>query len=195
MGKHDPKLNNEQKLIIIKMLGAWIKVHEIVKYFKFELDVQISYDGVYWYKKHKLKEIDEATEEWKRNLECIPLANKFKRILARAALVEDLQKKLWLRQKTAYGKKYVGSHNHINNILDSIQMECEPAKIALTDPTGDYEYKGEQSEDERAERIIGALRAIRDRQLREGIISPRLGGNGSDDLDTSSGTTDSGGQQ
>jgi hypothetical protein len=144
MAETSNKLADLHKQLIIQMLGAWCSNAETTEHIKAEFGICVTTQNVQYYRNQRKAEIEEAREEFKKNLEIIPIANKAKRIEIRQRLVDNLLTHLWLEipaEKRSGGKtlewiKEKGNHSLINQILDSVKAEMEPYKMALTDPSG-----------------------------------------------------------
>lgn len=133
------KLSDLHKEIIINMLAAFFEGHEIRKHLKEQFGVTVKAPTITYYKRQYVDEILEARREYNRFLGVTPIANKTNRIRIRQNLVDDLLQEgnLWCHEQTKFGMKKKGNHNHVNKILDSVQNELEPNKIAVTDPGGE----------------------------------------------------------
>jgi len=159
MAEAKPKLNDYQKNLIIKLLGAYFTVQETVDILRDKYEIKLTYQAVYWYWRNRNDEILAARKDFNLKIDVIPITNKINRLKERQVLVDDLKKNLW-SEVAVYrdGKlmldkkgdpisiKISPKHESINKLLDSAQKELEPSKVALTDPTGENEYTGTTKE-------------------------------------------------
>ncbi len=159
MAEAKPKLNDYQKNLIIKLLGAYFTVQETVDVLRDKYEVELTYQAVYWYWRNRNDEILTARKDFDLKIDVIPITSKINRLKERQMLIDDLKKHLWyekplLRNGNPVADddgnpillKLTGNHESINKVLDSAQKELEPSKIALTDPTGENEYSGTPKE-------------------------------------------------
>lgn len=144
------KLKGEHKEFVINKLALHCGVTEIAESLKIEFSVSVTPQNIEYYKR-------EYEEEWRKRREYLnqhiaeiePYADKVNRVKMRGDLIRDLDKNLWTEEPLIKNNVKVrdddnnpimikGFPNHAaaNKILDSIQKELEPDKLALTDPTG-----------------------------------------------------------
>jgi hypothetical protein len=137
--KNENKLTEAHKQVIIRMLGAYYNFKDVRDHLKQEYGIEISDANVSYYKKHRRQEIREARQNFLRDIEVLPVSDKAYRIKLRQDLIKDAMANLWLDVLDKDGNvlHQRGNHAVINKILDSIQSELEPKKIAQTDPTGE----------------------------------------------------------
>ena len=159
MSEAKPKLNDYQKNLVIKLLGAYFTVQETVDILKDKYEISLTYQGVYWYWQKRNNEILASRKDFDSKIDVIPITDKINRLKERQMLVDDLKKHLWSEVAVYRDGKLMldkkgepiavrvsPKHESINKILDSAQKELEPSKIALTDPTGKNEYTGTPKE-------------------------------------------------
>ena len=174
------KLSSEHKIILIQLLADFYGNDEVIEYFKLEYDIEMVSSNVSFYRKNKEKEIIETRKKLNERLLAIPIANKFYRLEHRQKLLDDLEDNLWYEDykiknnQIAYdgnGKpimlKIKGNHGAANQIMDSVQKETEPDKLAFTDPSGENEFTGFTDDERRMERLAELCNAIRERRSSE----------------------------
>ena len=155
MAEAKPKLNDYQKNLIIKLLGAYFTVQETVDVLRDKYEVELTYQAVYWYWRNRNDEILTARKSFDSKIDVIPIANKVNRLKERQVLIDDLKKNLWSEisvfrdgklmlddKGAAISVRVQPKHESVNKNLDSAQKELEPSKVALTDPTGENEFTG-----------------------------------------------------
>jgi len=142
MAEAKPKLNDYQKNLIIKLLGAYFTVQETVDVLRDKYEVELTYQAVYWYWRNRNDEILLARKHFDLKIDVIPITNKINRLKERQMLIDDLKKHLWyekplLRNGNPVADddgnpillKLTGNHESINKVLDSAQKELEPSKV------------------------------------------------------------------
>ena len=171
------KLSCKQKDILIQLLADFYGNDEAIEYFKREYNIKMTSGNISFYRKTHEDKIIETRKKLGDRLLAIPIANKFYRLEERQKLLDDLKKHLWYEDikmkgnQIAYDKdnnpivlKIKGNHGVANQIMDSVQKETEPFKIAPTDPTGENEFTGFTDDERRMERLIELCDSIRDRR-------------------------------
>jgi len=144
------KLDGEMKALVFNMLAAYFKPNEVVDVLKEEHGIDISIQNIHYHKKQHHEEIMKLRDEFNAKIESIPITDKICRLQIRYTLVKDLIRNLWTERpvvdkggnlvKNKKGEvvfyKTQGQHGEINRILDSIQKELEPSRVALTNAEG-----------------------------------------------------------
>ena len=129
---------------------------EIAESLKIDFDVDITPQGVDYYKQNYEDEWKARRKYFNEHIaEVEPFADKINRIKKRGDLARDLDENLWQEEPLIKNNRTIrdddnnpvmikGFPNHINinRLLDSIQRELEPLKVAQTDPTGQKEAAG-----------------------------------------------------
>lgn len=150
------KLSGEHKDYVISKLALYCGTSEIAESLKIDFDVDITPQGVDYYKQNYEDEWRERRKYFNAHIaEVEPFAAKINRIKKRGDLIRDLDDNLWTEEPLIKNNVKIrdddnnpimikGSPNHINvnRLLDSIHKELEPQKIAQTDPTGEKEATG-----------------------------------------------------
>lgn len=134
------KLEGIHKEFILNKLALHCGQTEIVEAIKEEFGIEISVQGIDYYKR-------EYEEEWRKKrdyfnkhiAEIEPFADKSLRVQKRGELIRNIEEKgLWYTIFGKFGDYEKGNHGAINDLLDSIHKELEPNKVAWTDPSGEY---------------------------------------------------------
>lgn len=149
------KLKPEHKTILIQLLADFYGNVDAIEYFKKEFDIEMTSGNISFYRKNHEADIIQQRESLNERLLAIPIANKFYRLEERQKLLDDLMENLWYEDVKMKGNqiaydsdgnpivlKIKGNHGAANQIMDSVQKETEPFKIAPVTPDGQNEYKG-----------------------------------------------------
>ena len=151
-----PKLKGAHKDFIINKLALYCGVTEIAEALKAEFEVDVTPQAIEYYKREYEKEWRAKREYFNAHIaEVEPFADKINRIKMRGDLIRDLDDNLWTEEPLIKRNvmirdddgdpimiKGFPNHVNVNRLLDSIQKELEPLKIAQTDPTGQKEATG-----------------------------------------------------
>jgi hypothetical protein len=151
------KLSAEHKAVVINLLGAFETPTNIAAYLLEKYNIKVSAQNIGAYAERYPDEIKLAREKILNELDLLPTTNKICRIKLRQDLVFDIMghpnknyadDKLWLEEANTAGVmvRKRGNHSIVNDLLDSIQAELEPRKMALTDPTGKQDLIREREE-------------------------------------------------
>jgi hypothetical protein len=145
------KLDGIHKEYVINKLALYCGVTEIAESLKIEFDIDITPQGISHYK-------SEWEDEWKKRreffnkhlIEIEPYANKAVRVKKLGDLIRDLDGDWWVeniaikKNQIAYNKdgspvKLKTNSNHliVGKLLELIQHETEPRKVAHTNESGD----------------------------------------------------------
>ena len=170
------KLNKEHKAVLIQLLADFYGNEEAIEYFKQEYNLKMASSNISWYRKNHEADIIQQRESLNERLLAIPIANKFYRLEERQKLLDDLMENLWYEDVKMKGNqiaydsdgnpivlKIKGNHSAANQIMDSVQKETEPFKIAPVTPDGQDEYTGFTDDERRMERLIELCDSIRER--------------------------------
>lgn len=138
------KLAGIHKEFIINKLALHCGTTEIAESLKTEFDIDITPQGIDYYKQNYEDEWRKRREYLNKHIaEVEPFADKVKRVQERGDLIRDIEDEgLWCIVPGKFGEYKKGNHGAINALLDSIQKELEPQKIAQTDPSGEKEATG-----------------------------------------------------
>ena len=150
------KLKGIHKDFIINKLALYCGVTEIAEALKVDFDIDITPQAIEYYKREYEKEWRAKREYFNKHIaEVEPFADKINRIKMRGDLIRDLDDNLWTEEPLIKGNVKIrdddnnqimikGYPNHvsINRLLDSIQKETEPDKLALTTPDGRESFTG-----------------------------------------------------
>lgn len=151
-----PKLKGIHKDFIINRLALYCGVTEIAEALKVEFDIDVTPQAVEYYKREHGKEWKAKREYFNAHIaEVEPFADKINRIKMRGDLIRDLDDNLWTEEPMIKRNviirdddnnpimiKGFPNHVNVNRLLDSIQRELEPMKVAQTDPSGQKEAIG-----------------------------------------------------
>jgi hypothetical protein len=151
------KLGAEHLAVVIKMLGAWCTLQEVVDYLQEKYNINITASAVSNYRNTHAEEIKKAEQDFMSTIEALPIAHKVYRIKLRQNLIFDIMgdpskdfanNKLWLEGSNAAGVmiRRRGNHGIVNNLLDSVQDELEPRRGAPTNPSGEQDSIREAAE-------------------------------------------------
>ncbi len=138
------KLKGEHKDFIISKLALHCGQTEIAAAVKDEFGIDMSKQNVDYYKRKYEKEWRKKRDYFNKHIaEIEPFADKSLRVQQRGDLIRDIvDKGLWYTVFGKFGDYEKGNHGAINDLLDSINKELEPRKLALTDPSGEREAAG-----------------------------------------------------
>ena len=172
------KLSGEHKEFVINKLALHCGVTEIAESLKIDFDIDITPQGISHYKREWEKEWRERRDFLNKHIaEIEPFADKVNRMKMRGDLVRDLNDNLWQEEPLIKNNRTIrdddnnpimikGFPNHgtMNKLLDSMQKESEPDKLALTNPEGTEPYGGFTDDEKRMERLIQICDSIRERR-------------------------------
>ncbi|HEA19633.1 hypothetical protein LCGC14_1125860 [marine sediment metagenome] len=133
------KLDGIHKEYILNKLALHCGQTEIVKAIKTNFGIEISVQGIDYYKREYEKEWREKRSYFNKHIaEIEPFADKSLRVQKRGELIRDIEDEgLWYTVFGKFGDHKKGNHGAINDLLDSIKKEIEPFKIAQTNPDGE----------------------------------------------------------